>query len=220
MPAAAASPQHDASAGPKWSARPLLRLVERLVACGHGLRARLTELAGAPRSDASARSRAGNVDPETIDQRLTMAIHRLIALLARIEMRIASRRGRARATAPGAREKRAEAARRRVEARKRWAEENRLDARYMPGPRGFCVPPPERPSAIQRYRKGLAGLIEGETDQEVLEQVAQELREIAWLLGEDIVAEAVDSAVDAAIAEVRRGHGFGFGWGKRGPDTG
>ncbi|MBS0559026.1 MAG: hypothetical protein JSR21_03125 [Proteobacteria bacterium] len=195
----------------RWSSVRLLRLVEKLSALGDRLRDKVAEFMGGAAAGPDAPENVVRntprppYDPETIDNRLRTVMHRLIGLLARIEMRAASARGAARANAPGAAEKRREAAQRRAEAKAAFVRETGLDARYMPLKRPLGQEPPPRRSRTWHFRNTWAALIEGETDAEVVASCARELAEIAGLMGEEPIAMQVEALEPMVLAEIAAG---------------
>ncbi|MBS0561785.1 MAG: hypothetical protein JSR21_17175 [Proteobacteria bacterium] len=209
--AASPSPAPDEPAAKRWSARRLLRLLVRLGDLGGALQVRIGELA-----KRTPERVAPNLDAVALDRRVGDAWRRLIGLMARIEMRIARQRGSARANAPGAAEKRRQAARARVEAKARFARETGLDPRYAPLKRPLGQEPPPRRSDTYRFREGWASLIEGETDRAVLIQASREFADAAREIGDEPAAlqiEALAREVLAEMAEAEAAHaarGFRF----------
>ena len=214
MTATASSPHAETEPPPRatrgrWSSVRLLRLVEKLSALGDRLRDKVAEFmgGGAAREGDAPENVVRNTpsppyDPEMIDNRLRNVMHRLIGLLARIEMRAASARGSARANAPGAAEKRREAAQKRAEAKAAFVQETGLDARYMLLKRPLGQEPPPRRSRTWHFRNTWAALIEGETDAEVVASCARELAEIAGLMGEEPIAMQVAALELRLLAEI------------------
>jgi len=202
----AASPSATGRRRPRPKVSPVKRIL--------GLLRRLTEFAMDLREAAQERVAAevakaeagGNADPYFMDSLLDFRLHhliqRLIGLTARFELRRMSERGKARANAPGAAEKRRLAAQKRAEAKAAFVRETGLDVRYMPLTRPLGVPPPPRRSKTWHFRKGWADLIEGETDAEVVRSCVRELAEIAGLMGEEPVAMQAEALEPLLLAEI------------------
>ncbi|MBS0562580.1 MAG: hypothetical protein JSR21_21235 [Proteobacteria bacterium] len=184
-----------------------MRLLQRLAGIAIDVRAKAQERAEAE-AEADAPPGAGaNRDPvfadaAGLDLRLGAIVYRLIGLMARWQMRGASARGSARANAPGAVEKRRQAARQRAEAKAAFVRQTNLDPRYMPLKRPLGQEPPPRRSKAWRYLEGLAATIEGTDDRTVVASACAELAAIVRKLGDAKTAERIEALGRAILAEL------------------
>ncbi|MBS0560490.1 MAG: hypothetical protein JSR21_10580 [Proteobacteria bacterium] len=146
----------------------------------------------------------GNADPvfadPALDHRLFMIARRLIGLMARIQLRLRSARGRARANAPGAVEKRREAALRRAEAKAAFVRETNLDPRYMPLKRPLGQEPPPRRSRGWQTLQELAAVIDGVDDRTVLREAWTELAGLARRMQALRIGDAIEAVARKVLA--------------------
>jgi len=205
--APASAADGGASAARRWSGRRLLKLLERLGAIAIDIRAKARERA----EQEQAKLRKGGWtntdarfgDPQAVDHRFGMIVYRLIGVMARWQLRASSARGAARANAPGAVEKRREAAAARAEAKAAFVRNTGLASRYAPLQRPLGQPAPPRRSAHWRYLQGLAEIIEGEDDRTVVVSACTALTSMARMLGgEEKAVTAIESLGRAILAEL------------------
>ena len=208
--AASSSSDRASAAGTsrRWTARRLLGLLQRLAGLAMDIRAAATERAEREAAKIAAGD-GGNVDPDyadpiAVDFRLGMIVHRLIGLMARIQMRAASARGAARANASGAVAKRQAAARERAEVKAAFVKETKLDSRYLLLKRPFGQSAPPRRSKKWRYLEGLASVIEGSDDRTVVREACAELAAEARKLGAHRQAEVIELVGKVILAQMDR----------------
>ena len=175
------------------------RMIEKLAALGNALRRKVIELAG---GHDGADARVLGFDPEAVHRALSAAGHRLVALLARFELRAMRERRAAakdRVRTPAEERKRLAAAAKRAEAAAEWAAKLAefdalgLDRRYRRLKRDFGTPPQPRRSERLARLTNLALTIINFTDAEVVGEVCRDLSTAANLLGQSATAAAVEA---------------------------
>ncbi len=196
MPSAASSsPSRPPRRDKPWAVRRVLQLLQRLAGLAIDLRDRAH---GHAAGEAAKAERGGNADPfftdPSLDFRLHLLVRRLIGLMARIQMRRMSARGAARANAPGAAEKRRQAAVKRAEAKAAFVKETGLDPRYMLLKRPFGQRPPPRRSQWWRKLEEMAAAIEGIDDRTVLREACAEMADLARRMGLVQKAQTAEAA--------------------------